>query len=154
MPLLPGNYHTLKHNFQQKEGTLLSIFTLTSGACAVGPSVTIFSTAFSFQNLAFFGIYLNFQWQKSVLKNQLSPTFWIQILPNKIPCSSRYFPTTPKAPSNPSKIFTYDVIQFSVKKSFNIQEIGYLGCRFAQHNWEFHSRNHSKHVCTCGCWFS
>jgi hypothetical protein len=35
----------------------------------------------------------------------------------------KIFPTTPKARSNSSEIFTYDVIQFSVKKSFNIQEL-------------------------------
>ncbi len=40
-------------------------------ACAVGPSVTTLSTNFSFQNLVF-GIYLNFQWKKS-LKNQYLP---------------------------------------------------------------------------------
>jgi len=40
-------------------------------ACAIGPSVTTFSTDFSFQNLVF-GIYLNFQWHKS-LKNQYLP---------------------------------------------------------------------------------
>jgi len=39
-------------------------------ACAVGPSVTTFSTDFSFQNLVF-GIYLNFQWQKSLKKQYL-----------------------------------------------------------------------------------
>ncbi len=43
----------------------------TSVSCAVGPSVTTSSTDFSFQNL-FFGIYLNFQQQKS-LKNQYLP---------------------------------------------------------------------------------
>jgi len=41
---------------------------LTSVACAICPSVTMSSTDFSFQNLVF-GIYLNFQQQKS-LKNQ------------------------------------------------------------------------------------
>jgi hypothetical protein len=35
----------------------------------------------------------------------------------------KIFPTTPKAHSNSSEIFTYDVIQFSEKKSFNIQEL-------------------------------
>jgi hypothetical protein len=40
-------------------------------ACAVSPSVTMFSTEFSFQNLVF-EIYLNFQWKKS-LKNQYLP---------------------------------------------------------------------------------
>jgi hypothetical protein len=45
---------------------------LTSVAWAVGPSVTISSTDFSFQKTWFFGIYLSFQWQKS-LKNQYLP---------------------------------------------------------------------------------
>jgi hypothetical protein len=40
-------------------------------ACAVAPSVTTSSTNFSFQT-CFFGIYLNFQRQKS-LKNQYLP---------------------------------------------------------------------------------
>ncbi len=44
----------------------------TSVACAFGPSVTASSTYFSFQNLVFLGIYLNFQRQKS-LKNQYLP---------------------------------------------------------------------------------
>jgi hypothetical protein len=35
----------------------------------------------------------------------------------------KVFPTTPKAHSNSSKIFGYDLIYFSVKKSFNIQEL-------------------------------
>ncbi len=32
------------------------------------------------------------------------------------------FSTTPKAHSNSSEIFSYELIQFSVKKSFNIQK--------------------------------
>jgi hypothetical protein len=43
----------------------------TSVACAVGPSVTTFSTDFSFQNLVSWN--LNFQRQKS-FKNSISPT--------------------------------------------------------------------------------
>jgi hypothetical protein len=43
----------------------------TSMACAIGPSVITSSTDSSFQNL-FFGIYLNYQQQKS-LKNQYIP---------------------------------------------------------------------------------
>jgi hypothetical protein len=35
----------------------------------------------------------------------------------------KIFPTTPKAHSNSSEIFSYDLIQFSVKKSFNIQKL-------------------------------
>ncbi len=39
---------------------------LTSVSCAVGPSVSMSSTDFSFQKPGFFGIYLNFQPQKSL----------------------------------------------------------------------------------------
>jgi hypothetical protein len=35
----------------------------------------------------------------------------------------KIFPTTPKAHSNSSEIFSYDLIEFSVKKSFNIQDL-------------------------------
>jgi hypothetical protein len=64
---------------------------MTSVACAVGPSVTTPSTDFSFKTW-FFGIYLNFQRQKS-LKNQYLPhseSKSYQINPLK-PCSSRSF---------------------------------------------------------------
>jgi hypothetical protein len=44
----------------------------TSVACAIGPSVTMSSTDFSFQNLGFLGIYLNFQQQKSLKKINIS----------------------------------------------------------------------------------
>jgi hypothetical protein len=40
-------------------------------ACAVGPSVTTASTDFSFPNLIFWGIYLNFQ-SKNHLKINIS----------------------------------------------------------------------------------
>ncbi len=87
-----------------------SIFIITSVACAIGPSVNplqnretqhvnivlqsmnwkvslqvvthVFSTDFSFQNLVFFGIYLNFQGAEIIFKS-ISPIFWIHILPNK-----------------------------------------------------------------------
>jgi hypothetical protein len=43
-------------------------------ACAVGPSVvTTSSTDFSFQDLVFFGIYLNFSVAEITLKNQYLP---------------------------------------------------------------------------------
>jgi hypothetical protein len=35
----------------------------------------------------------------------------------------KIFPTTPKAHSNSFEIFSYGLISFSVKKSFNIQEL-------------------------------
>jgi hypothetical protein len=35
----------------------------------------------------------------------------------------KIFPTTPKAHSNSFEIFSYDLISFSVKNSFNIQEL-------------------------------
>jgi hypothetical protein len=41
------------------------------------------------------------------------------------------FPTTPKAHSNSSKNFSHDLIQFSMKKSFNIQEL--LLCKSKRH---------------------
>ncbi len=70
-------------------------------ACVIGPSVTTSSTDFSFlPKPSFFGIYLNFQPQKSLL-NQYIPHSEIQILPNnsiKI-LLIKIFPTTPKANS-------------------------------------------------------
>jgi hypothetical protein len=35
----------------------------------------------------------------------------------------KIFPTTPEAHSNSFEIFSYDLISFSVKKSFNIHEL-------------------------------
>ncbi len=98
-----------------------SIFIITSVACAIGPSVNplqnretqhvnivlqcmylngkpssvthVFSTDFSFQNLVFFGIYLNFQCQKSLLKiniSHISESQCYQINSIKS-CSSRSF---------------------------------------------------------------
>jgi hypothetical protein len=43
----------------------------------------------------------------------------------------RIFSTTPKAHSNSSQIFSSDLILFSVKKSFNIQEL--LHCKSKHH---------------------
>ncbi len=56
-------------------------FTITSVACAVGPSVTMSSTIFSFQNLVFWNLF-EFLAAEITLKS-ISPTFWIQILSNK-----------------------------------------------------------------------
>ncbi len=56
-------------------------FICTSVACAVGPSVTTSSTDFSFQNLMFWNLF-EFSAAEITLKS-ISPTFWIQILPNK-----------------------------------------------------------------------
>ncbi len=53
----------------------------TSVACAIGPSVTTTLADFSFQNLVFWNL-LEFPVAKITLK-LISPTFWIQILPNK-----------------------------------------------------------------------
>jgi hypothetical protein len=64
---------------------------ITNVACAVGPSVTTSSTDFSFQNFVF-GIYLNFQWQKSLQKQYLlhseSKSYQINSIKS---CSSRSF---------------------------------------------------------------
>ncbi len=52
----------------------------TSVACAVGPSVTVFSTDFSFQNLVFW----NFEFSVAEITFKINiSTFLIQILPNK-----------------------------------------------------------------------
>jgi hypothetical protein len=85
---------------------------------------TLSSTDFFPSKTWFFGIYLNFQQQKSLLKS-MSPTFWIQILPSKFHqiLLVKIFPTTPKAHSNSHEIFSYDLVLISVKKSFNIQEL-------------------------------
>jgi hypothetical protein len=70
-----------------------------------------------------FGIYLNFQWQK-LLKNQYLPhseskSYQIKSIES---FSSRSFQQHQRHIPVPFQIFTYDLIQFSVKKSFNIQE--------------------------------
>jgi hypothetical protein len=62
----------------------------------------------------FFGIYLNFQRQKS-LKNQYlshseSKSYQINSIKSYSP---KIFPTTPKAHSNSSEIFSYDLIEFN-----------------------------------------
>jgi hypothetical protein len=43
----------------------------------------------------------------------------------------KIFPITPKAYSNSSQIFSYNLIYFSMKKSFNIQEL--LHCKSKCH---------------------
>ncbi len=69
-------------------------------------SVTAFSTDFPFQNLVFWNLF-EFSAQKS-----LSLTFLIQILPNKFYqiLLIKIFPTTPKAHSNSSEIFSSNLI--------------------------------------------
>ncbi len=87
-------------------------------ACAVGPSVSTSSTHFSFK-MQFFGIYLNFQWQKSLRKSMShseSKSYQINSIKS---CSSRSFQQHQRHIPIPPK--------FSVKKSFNIQEL--LHCK-------------------------
>jgi hypothetical protein len=97
-----------------------SSITWTSLASAIGPSVTKSSSDFSFQNLVFWNLF-----EFSVAEVSISITFWIQILPNKFHKKFliKIFPTTLKAHSNSKKKFSYYFISFSVKKSFNIQEL-------------------------------
>jgi hypothetical protein len=67
---------------------------------------------FPSQNLVFWGIYLNFQ-EAEITWNSISRTFWIQIIFTKeIPLRLliKIFPTLPKAHSNASEIFSYDLI--------------------------------------------
>jgi len=52
-----------------------------SVACAVGLSVTVSLTEFSFQNLVFWSLF-EFSATEITYKS-IFPTFWIQILPNK-----------------------------------------------------------------------
>jgi hypothetical protein len=66
-------------------------------ACAVGPSVTTSSTDFFLPKPGFFGIDLNFQWQKS-LKNQYLPhsgsqSYQVNLIKS---CSSRSFQQHPR----------------------------------------------------------
>jgi hypothetical protein len=79
-------------------------FTITSLACAVGPSVTTSATDFSFQKTWFFGIYLNFQQQKSVLNQHLphsgSKSYQINSIKS---CSSRSFQQHQRHDQIPSK---------------------------------------------------
>ncbi len=65
---------------------------------------------FPFQSLVFF--YLFEFSAAEIILNSISLTFWIQILPNKFHSILliRIFPTTPKAHSNSSEIFSYDLI--------------------------------------------
>jgi hypothetical protein len=78
----------------------------TSVACAIGSSVTTSLSDFSFQNLVFWNLF-EFSAAEITLK-LISPTFWIQILPKKFHyiLPIKIFPTTPKAHSNSSKIFS------------------------------------------------
>jgi len=86
---------------------------VTSVACAVGPSVTTFWTDFSFQNLVF----LEFIWifssrnhfKINISLHSESKSYQINSIKS---CSSRSFPPTPKAHSNSSETFRYDLIQF------------------------------------------
>ncbi len=59
----------------------LWVIRITSVACAIGPNVTMSLTNFSFQNLVFKNLF-----ELSVVEvtyKFISPTIWIQILPNK-----------------------------------------------------------------------
>ncbi len=76
----------------------------------------------------FFGIYLNFQRQKSLLNQYLphseSKPYQINSIKS---CSSRSFQQHQRhIHSSSSEIFSYYLIWFSMKKSFNIQELLHL----------------------------
>jgi hypothetical protein len=66
--------------FSVKSKRLYSIISAVA-ACAIGPSVATSSTDFSFQNL-FFGIYSNFQWQKSLLNQYVCDKISCILNPN------------------------------------------------------------------------
>jgi hypothetical protein len=107
----PVTAGTCKINWSKiLERQCVCVLIYTSVACAFGPtSVTTFSTDFSFQKTWFFGIYLNFQRQKS-LKNQYLPHSESKSYQIKSIVLIKIFPTTPKAHSNSSEIFSYDLI--------------------------------------------
>ncbi len=93
-------------------------------AYVVSPCGNTYSTDFSFQNLVFWNLF-EFSEAEIIFKNQYLPhseSKSYQINSIKI-LLIKIFPTTPKAHSNSSKIFSYDLFWFSVKKSFNIQEL-------------------------------
>ncbi len=78
----------------------------------------------------FFGIYLNFQWQKSLQNQYLSHSESKSYQINSVKsCSSRLSNNT-KGAFHYFKILSYDFI-FAVKKSFNIQEL--LHCKSKCH---------------------
>jgi hypothetical protein len=71
---------------------------------------------FPFQNLVF-KILFEFS-VAEITWNQISPTFWIQILPNFFPLNLAHQDlsnNTPKASSNSSENFSYDLIQFNLQ---------------------------------------
>ncbi len=105
-------------------------------------SVTTSSTDFSFQNLVFWNLF-EFSAAEITWK-YISPTFWMQIVPNKFHLNFliKIFLTIPKAHSNSSKNFSYDLISFLVKKSFNVQEL-------LHHKSKQHETNRM-HPCSSG----
>jgi hypothetical protein len=93
----------------------ISLLTITRVACAIGPSVTRPQLIFPSKTW-FFGIYLNFQGQKS-LRNQFFPpseskSYQINSIKS---CSSRSFQQHQRHIPIPQI--------FWMKKSFNIQEL-------------------------------
>jgi hypothetical protein len=101
-----------------------SMLFVTSVACAVGASVLLCPQLIFPSKTWFFGIYLNFQWQKS-LKTQYLPhseskSYQINSIKS---CSSRSFQQHQRHILIPPKFFGYDLIEFPMKKSFNIQEL-------------------------------
>jgi hypothetical protein len=90
-------------------------------------NVTMSSIDFSFQILVFWNLF-EFLTTK-IISKIIFLTFWIQILPNKFHyiLFIEILPITPKAHSNSFEIFSYDLINFSMKKSFNKQKL--LHCK-------------------------
>ncbi len=69
-------WYIIMHNINK-----FFVFLSTSVACSVSPSTTTFATDFSFENLVFWNL---FEFSVAeITENSISPTFWIQILPNK-----------------------------------------------------------------------
>ncbi len=86
-----------------------------------GPRVTTSSTDFSFQNLVFWNFWI-FSGKNHFKKicHILNPNLTKLIPLNPL---IKIFSTTSKAHSNSSESFSYNIIYFSMKKSFDIQEL-------------------------------
>ncbi len=87
-------------------------------------SVTMFSTDFSFQNLVIWEFIWIFSGRKLLKDQYVSHSEAKSCQINSIlSCSSRSFQQHQRAHSSSSEIFSYNLIYFSVKKAFNIQEL-------------------------------
>jgi hypothetical protein len=91
-------------------------------ACDLGQVLQCFQLIFPFKTW-FFGICLNFRWEKSLLNQYLPLSESKSYQINFINPAHRDLSNNTKKHSNSSKNFSYNLILYSVKKSFNIQKL-------------------------------